>query len=94
MRKQKIQFNFVKNHILENGSISRNFCLHKYMTRLSAYILDLKKEGFEIKGKYIKNKNGKDYVYTLISSPYKKEILYSDNKLIKIRYVKIQKGNN
>ena len=42
------QSQFVKFHLLKNGSISRNFALNNFITRLGAIIYNLKKEGWVI----------------------------------------------
>lgn len=44
MKDQKL---WVIDRLLEHGGISRNTALKNYVSRLSAYILDLKKEGWE-----------------------------------------------
>jgi len=74
MKKQS-QLQFIKNQLLENGAVSRNFCLQNFISRLGARISDLKSEGWNIKGERRKNKHGGfDYVYRLIDAPYKKVI--------------------
>jgi hypothetical protein len=73
MSKQANQLNWVKNKLLYDGEISRNEALQNFISRLSGYILKLKKEGWEISdGEYRKEHGGKNYYYTLISSPFKK----------------------
>ena len=59
------QIEFVKKHLIENGQISRNFCLSNFISRLGARIDDLKRLGWEVKGENI----GGDYVYKLVSKP-------------------------
>lgn len=61
------QLQFVRNEILKNGYISRNFCLKNFITRLGSRIYDLEKEGYKFKASYENTKNGKDYIYRLIS---------------------------
>ena len=75
MKNKKTQFEFIKNKLLKDGSISRNYCLQNYLTRLSARIADLNADGWVIKGSYHKTDKGKDYIYTAIKTPYKKEVL-------------------
>jgi hypothetical protein len=59
------QKEFVKQHLIKYGEISRNFCIReKYITRLGALVCDLTKEGMVIKGKDKKTIWGKDYIYT------------------------------
>ena len=60
------------NQLLTTGECSRNGALQNYITRLGAIICDLQKEGWEIHGAFRKEKNGKDYIYTLHTSPYRK----------------------
>ena len=68
------QQQFVKKQLLEYGKVSRNDCLKRYITRLGALILNLKKEGWEINGYYQDTEYGKDYIYELKHSPLKKVI--------------------
>lgn len=58
---KKTQIKIVDNQLNKYGYISRNWCLRKFISRLSAIIYDLKKKGyqFEIERKY------NDYVYKL-----------------------------
>jgi len=64
--RQKTQIDTVKRILSETGHISRNQCLSMFISRLSAYALDLRNEGWKIEGK----KSGNDYVYTLKSKPH------------------------
>ena len=58
---------YILNELKTKGSISRNQCLKRYISRLGARIGDIKAMGYEIVGGYVKTKNGgKDFVYTLI----------------------------
>jgi hypothetical protein len=58
------QQEFVKQHLIKYGEISRNFCIReKYITRLGAITCNLTKEGMTIKGKNKKTPYGTDYVY-------------------------------
>jgi len=57
------------NQIERYGSVTRNKALNNYITRLSAIIFDLKKDGWEITGTVVKNKYKNinlvgDYRYT------------------------------
>jgi len=83
---KKTQLNFVKKQLLENGKISRNECLKEYITRLSAIILDLKGEGFETEGKFVKTKTGKDYVYFLTKNPLRKVEYRVNGELVGFKY--------
>ena len=61
------------NKLLKDGEVSRNHALQNYISRLGAIICDLQTDGWQLRGEYLKTNNGKDFVYYLISSPYKKE---------------------
>jgi len=68
MKPKKLQLDFVRDHIKRYGSITRNYALKNYITRLSEYIRRLRDdEGMMIAGGYVKTKNGKDYRYTLLT---------------------------
>ena len=56
----------IKKRLLEVGHISRNDCIRNYITRLSAYILELKQEGWDFETKEV---NG-DYIYTATKTPF------------------------
>jgi hypothetical protein len=61
----KTQKEFVRDHLIKYGEISRNFCIRdRYITRLGAIICLLNKEGMVISGKDKKTVWGSDYVYT------------------------------
>jgi len=63
----------VKRILLNEGEISRNLCLRElYISRLGAIINKLKNEGWKFNAHYIKTPRGRDYIYHLIESPYKK----------------------
>lgn len=61
----KNQKKFIKEHLLLNGSVSRNFALARYISRLGAIISVLKEEGLDINGEY--GQDGINYIYTLIN---------------------------
>lgn len=63
---KKTQLQFVLERLKENGRVSRNDCLRHYVSRLGAYICDLRKEGYEFEAK----SEGGDYVYILIHDPH------------------------
>jgi hypothetical protein len=63
---KKTQRDWVIAQLIKKGKVSRNQALARYITRLGAYICDLKAAGFDIVGHYVKTKNGQDYIYTLI----------------------------
>jgi len=59
------QLNFIRNELMNNGRISRNFCLRNFISRLGARIDDLKKGGLKIEGKWVNTDYGRDFVYYL-----------------------------
>lgn len=61
----KTQEKFVEAVLKKKGKISRNFCLQRYISRLSAIIFTLKTKGYKIEGQFVKTKHGRDYVYYL-----------------------------
>ena len=67
---KKTQRKFVIDKLLTDGFISRNYCLKNYISRLSAIILNLKEEGWEIEGKWVDN----DFYYDVKGSPLKKVV--------------------
>ena len=62
---KQTQRQLVIQHLKENGSISRNYCLQHYVSRLGAIVCLLKSEGYDFETKDV----GGDYVYTLTASP-------------------------
>lgn len=69
----KNQLYEVEKHLIENGFITRNYCLQNFLSRLASRIDDLKKQGWEFKTERIKYNGGTDFKYTAIRSPYEKE---------------------
>lgn len=61
------QKKFVIDELKRSGSVSRNYCLRNCITRLGAIICTLKKEGWDLVGKYVEyetnNGKHKDFVY-------------------------------
>lgn len=55
----------VLKRLRDTGQISRNECLKNYISRLSAYILDFRKEGMDIEAKEVDG----DYFYFLKDKP-------------------------
>jgi hypothetical protein len=70
----KTQLEIVREKLHEDGEITRNWCLERYLTRLSARIEDMVHEGYQIEGSYVKTAHGKDYRYTLIKKPAPKTL--------------------
>ena len=60
---KKSQRLFVIDRLNKTGMISRNYCLSKYISRLSDIIFRLKQAGWEIEGETKKTKNGSDFIY-------------------------------
>lgn len=60
---------WVADHLLRYGSIRRNYCIERRITRLASRINDLKNAKWKIASAKLKTKNGTDHQYTLISSP-------------------------
>jgi len=58
---KKTQIKRVDNQLNKYGYISRNWCLRRWITRLSAIIYDLKKKGYQFE---IERRNN-DYIYKL-----------------------------
>ena len=67
------QKNWVENHLINSGKITRNLCLRNYVSRLGAIISMLKDDGYEFDTEYIEVKTpfgkGKDYQYTVTKAP-------------------------
>ena len=65
--KKPTQKERVVSRLLKVGKITRNECLSNYISRLSAIILELTKEGW----RFDTSNEHNDYVYTVTHSPYK-----------------------
>lgn len=59
---KKTQYNIVLRHLIKYGYVTRNWCLRRYVSRLSAIIYVLKKQGYRFE---ISRKGG-DYKYIII----------------------------
>ena len=59
---KKTQFQIVWHKLRTTGMISRNWCLRRNITRLGAYIAEIKKSGVKISSNY----DGKDYKYRML----------------------------
>ncbi len=64
---KKTQIQIVKDQLKENGMVSRNWCLQRYISRLSAIIQVLELEGFEFTTEHLEG----DYVYRKVGVPKK-----------------------
>jgi|TARA_R100001530_G_scaffold903_2_gene1571 hypothetical protein len=67
------QEEIVKNRLRQTGRVSRNWCLQRYISRLSAIMLGLKKKGWKFS---TKNEDG-NYVYILEQTPDIQEVDYT-----------------
>lgn len=91
MKHKSTQEQRIINKLLKDGYVTRNEALKNYISRLSAIILDLQKEGWEFSTEFIKSgNNGKDYIYRVVKAPFKR-IKYTtpDGKEI----IKYEKSN-
>lgn len=80
--KKQTQLNIIKNYLKVKGSISRNYCLSIFISRLGAHIKTLQYEGWELEGKKV----GNDYVYTLktkLHVPEVKIVEVNENGIIR-----------
>lgn len=86
MEKSKSQKEWAIDRLLADGYVSRNGALQNFITRLSAIILNLKEEGWELSGRWYKEGKSKDFRYYLLKSPYKKQtyILPDGREITKI----------
>ena len=67
MKNNLTQKERIVKKFVDTGYVTRNEAIRNYITRLSAIICDLTKEGWEFETKNVKG----DYVYVLKKSPYK-----------------------
>ena len=59
------QLEKIREELLKNNKVSRNWCLSWFCTRLGAHIITLKREGFEFNA----HNEGGDYVYEVVKRP-------------------------
>lgn len=83
MKNKLTQYQRIEKRLLEVGYITRNQCIRNYITRLSAHILELKKNGWEFETKEEKG----DYIYKTIKCPLKikKLTLSNGEEIIQIQ---------
>lgn len=62
---KKTQIQIVKEQLKESGEVTRNWCLQKYISRLSAIVQILEQEGYTFQTSH---RDG-DYVYKAVVSP-------------------------
>lgn len=82
--KNLTQEKIIIRKLLEDGYVSRNWCISQYISRLSGYMLILKKEGWKFEGKDVKTQYGTDYIYKLTDDkqPLKLEKYYVNGELV------------
>jgi len=63
------QKQWIRQRLIEHGSVTRNQCLRRYISRLATRVFELKDEGMDIVGERVNNSFGKgyDFKYTLRS---------------------------
>ena len=59
------QLEKIRNELIRNNKVYRNWCLPWFCTRLGAHIITLKHEGFEFNA----HNEGGDYVYEVVKRP-------------------------
>lgn len=88
MKTKKTQEERIINKLFKDGFITRNEALQNFISRLGAIICDMQTKGWEFEAKFIKTDTGRDYIYRVIKSPFKKvEYTIPDGRTI-IRYEK------
>ena len=77
------QLEKVKYILDRDGEITRNQCLRMYISRLSSYMLKLKRLGYE----YTTSRRNGDYVYTLThgKKAYKYEIRVKNGERVAVK---------
>ena len=70
MNRDKSQKEIVIEKLDKDGFVNRNWCLRKYISRLSAIIYELKEEGWEFETKRGKGDDN-DYYYHVRTRPPK-----------------------
>jgi len=61
LKPQKTQFQVIWAKLRTTGIVSRNWCLKRNITRLGAYMADIKRSGVKFSANY----DGGDYKYRL-----------------------------
>ena len=59
------QLEKIRNELIRNNKVYRNWCISWFCTRLGAHIITLKHEGFEFNA----HNEGGDYVYEVVKRP-------------------------
>lgn len=68
---KQTQKEFVISKLKKDGSISRNFCLSNYISRLGAIVNQLNNEGWNLEGS---NQDNGDYIYKVKQAPFKRVV--------------------
>ena len=71
MKKNKSQIEIIKKKLENDGYVTRNWALSRYISRLGALIQFLKNDGWQFKTERIKNRYKNintygDYIYILV----------------------------
>jgi len=66
---KKSQSQWVIEQLENDAKISRNQCLRRYISRLSAIIFNLKEKGWIINGYLNKTAKGTDFIYVCSGMP-------------------------
>ena len=86
---KKTQEKIVIDQLLANGSVSRNWALANFISRLGSIICDLAKDGWSFDPGYVKNGKSKDYVYKMTKCPYRKVSYTPQGMQPIVRYEKV-----
>jgi hypothetical protein len=62
----------------QNGQVTRNEALRNFISRLCAYIAQLKREGWKITGQW--DEYHRDYIYKLEKAPYIPKMVYDKER--------------
>jgi hypothetical protein len=78
------QLNWVKEKLNKDGKVSRNQALSVYISRLGAYIEKLRKDGWEIESKSVKENGGTNFYYFLTNKPKQLKIIVENGRAIPV----------
>ena len=68
------QEQIIKKRLEDTGEVSRNWALENFISRLSAIIYDLEKQGWKFSDKHHKP-NSSDYFYSVVKIPTIDEVM-------------------
>ena len=77
----------------EQGYVDNFWCVNNYILRLGAIICDLKKEGWEFRGKFGDNAHRKNFYYYVLKQPGEQSVHESVNQFFKDFPIKKEKVN-